>query len=112
MKLPAFELERYFARYEFDVPYLLSSSDVETHDMGDLLSMADDECRGLWADLSLDYTQSPGHPLLRREIAGLYDTVPEDGVVVFSGAEEAIFALANVVVGDRTDDRATVVWPA
>lgn len=112
MKLPAFELERYFARYEFDLPYLLSSSDVETHDMSELLAKADDECRRMWANLSLGYTQAPGHPLLRREIANLYDTVPDEGVLVFSGAEEAIFALSNVVVGDRADDRAAVVWPA
>lgn len=29
MRLPEFELERYFARYEFELPHLLGSSDIE-----------------------------------------------------------------------------------
>ncbi len=112
MKLPEFELERYFARHEFDVPYLLSSSDMEAMRMGELLALADDEARGMWEDLGLGYTEPQGHPLLREEIAALYETVPPEGVLVFAGAEEAIFALANVAVGGGPDDRAAVVWPA
>ncbi len=48
--------------------------------------------------------------MLRGEIASLYETVTPDEVVVFSGAEEAIFALANVHL--RPGDHAVVVWPA
>ncbi len=110
--MPEFELERYFARHEFDAPYLLSSSDMETMRMGELLALADEEGRGMWEDLALGYTESQGHPLLREEIAVLYETIPLEGVLVFSGAEEAIFALANVAVGGRPGDRTAVVWPA
>ena len=68
------------------------------------------ETAALWRDLRLGYTESLGHPLLRREIAALYDTVDPDEVVVFSGAEEAIFAVANVHL--QPGDHAIVVWPA
>ena len=43
-----FKLEQYFERYEFSVPYLLSSSDAEPWRLDDLLALADDELRGLW----------------------------------------------------------------
>ncbi len=110
MKLPEFKLERYFARYEFEVPYLLSSSDMETHRLDELLALADEEGLGLWENLSLGYTESQGHPLLRAEISSLYETVSPDQVLVFSGAEEAIFAAVNVVL--EPGDRAVAVWPA
>ena len=110
--MPEFELERYFARHEFDAPYLLSSSDMETVRMEELLALGDEDGRRMWEELALGYTESQGHPLLREEIAALYETVAPDGVLVFSGAEEAIFALANVVVGGRPGGRAAVIWPA
>jgi aspartate/methionine/tyrosine aminotransferase len=71
--------------------------------------LADDETRALWDGLALGYTESTGHPLLRREIAALYDAVDADDVLVFAGAEEAIFCLANVLLG--TGDHAVVTWP-
>ena len=110
--MPQFELERYFARHEFDAPYLLSSSDMETVRVRELLALADEEGLRMWEQLDLGYTEPAGHPLLREEIAALYETVPPEGVLVFSGAEEAIFALANVVAGERPGGRAAVVWPA
>jgi aspartate/methionine/tyrosine aminotransferase len=78
--------------------------------MADLLELADDETRTLWADLRLGYTEAPGHPLLRAEIAALYDAIEPDDVLVFAGAEEAIFCLANVLLGPG--DHALVTWPA
>lgn len=109
MKIADFELERYFARWEFAVRHLLCASDLEGYPMAELLELADDESRGLWQDLRLGYTESSGHPLLRAEIAALYDTVSPDEVLVFSGAEEAIFCLLNVVV--EPGDHAIVTWP-
>ena len=110
MRIADFELERFFARYEFAVRHLLCASDLEGLPMAELLAMADPEAEALWRDLRLGYTESLGHPLLRREIAALYDTVDPDEVVVFSGAEEAIFAIANVHL--QPGDHAIVVWPA
>jgi len=109
MRIADFALERYFARWEFAVEHLLCASDVEGYAMVDLLALADDETRGLWGRLKLGYTESTGHPLLRAEIAELYDKVEPDEVLVFAGAEEAIFCLANVLLGPG--DHAVVTWP-
>ena len=110
MRIEDFELERFFARYEFAVRHLLCASDVEGWPMADLLALADSETAALWHDLRLGYTEAPGHPLLRAEIATLYESISPDEVLVFSGAEEAIFAAANVLLGPG--DHAIVVWPA
>lgn len=109
MKIADFELERYFATWEFAVRHLLCASDLEGYPMADLLALADDEARGLWQDLHLGYTESSGHPLLRAEIAALYDTLSADDVLVFSGAEEAIFCLLNTAVGPG--DHVIATWP-
>ena len=74
---------------------LLCSSDVEAYGLRELLALADDETRGLWDGLSLGYTETAGHPLLRAEIAALYPGLEADDVLVFAGAEEAIFAFAQ-----------------
>ncbi|HEX5826274.1 MAG TPA: aminotransferase class I/II-fold pyridoxal phosphate-dependent enzyme [Candidatus Limnocylindrales bacterium] len=110
MQIAEFDLERFFARHEFAVRHLLCASDVEGWRMADLLALADDEARGLWEGLGLQYTEAPGHPLLRAEIASLYGTLEADDVLTFSGAEEAIFTLANVLLGPG--DHAIVTWPA
>jgi len=109
MRLPDFELERFFARWEFTARHLLCASDIEGYPMAELLDLADDEARDLWAGLRLGYTESPGHPLLRREIARLYAGIAPDEVLVFAGAEEAIFCLVNVLI--EPGDHAIVTWP-
>jgi aspartate/methionine/tyrosine aminotransferase len=109
MRLTDFALERYFAQWEFHVEHLLCASDVQGYPMAELLALADDETRAMWDGLTLGYTESTGHPLLRREIAALYDELEADDVLVFAGAEEAIFCLANVELGPG--DHAIVTWP-
>jgi len=109
MRIDDFALERYFSRWEFAVEHLLCASDVQGYPMADLLALADDETQALWDGLALGYTESAGHPLLRREIAALYEAIEPDEVLVFSGAEEAIFCLANVLLGPG--DHAIVTWP-
>src|SRR5262249_48460467 len=109
MRIPDFELERFFARWEFAVAHLLCASDAEPVPMRELLELAVPEHRKLWDELALGYTESPGHPLLRAELAAAYAGVSARDVLVFSGAEEAIFALMNVLVGPG--DHAVVTWP-
>jgi aspartate/methionine/tyrosine aminotransferase len=109
VRIAEFELERFFARWEFAVEHLLCASDVQGVPMAELLAIADDESRGLWDGLTLGYTESTGHPLLRREIAGLYDGIAPDEVLTFAGAEEAIFCLINALLGPG--DHAVVAWP-
>ncbi len=110
MRIEDFELERFFARYEFAVRHLMCASDVEGWPMADLLALADPEAAAMWRGLRLGYTEALGHPLLRAEIAHLYETIAPDEVLVFSGAEEAIFVAANVLLGPG--DHAIVVWPS
>ena len=109
VRIAEFALERYFARWEFAAEHLLCASDVEGYPMAELLALADDETRALWDGLRLGYTESTGHPLLRAEIASLYETIEPDDVLTFAGAEEAVFCLMNVVVGPG--DHAIVTWP-
>jgi aspartate/methionine/tyrosine aminotransferase len=109
MRIADFALERYFARWEFAVEHLLCASDVQGVPMGDLLALADDETRELWDRLTLGYTESTGHPLLRREIAGLYEGLDAEDVLVFAGAEEAIFCLMNALAGPG--DHVVATWP-
>jgi aspartate/methionine/tyrosine aminotransferase len=109
VRIADFALERFFARWEFAVRYLLCASDVEGWPMADVLAMADDETRALWSGLRLGYTESTGHPLLRVEIAALYEGIDPEDVLVFAGAEEAIFCLVNVLVGPG--DHVVVTWP-
>ncbi|RPI22184.1 MAG: aspartate aminotransferase, partial [Chloroflexota bacterium] len=57
-ELKPFKLERYFAKYEFSAPYLLSASDCESLRLNEVLEMADDESLAEWQRLSLGYTES------------------------------------------------------
>jgi aspartate/methionine/tyrosine aminotransferase len=109
MRIADFALERFFARWEFAVEHLLCASDVEAYPMAELVSLADDELLALWDGLRLGYTESTGHPLLRAEIASLYETIEPNEVLTFAGAEEAIFCLMNVVAG--AGDHVIVTWP-
>jgi aspartate/methionine/tyrosine aminotransferase len=97
MEIAPFQLERYFAKHEFSARYLLSSSDCESLSLKDLLGMADPELTRLWTDLKLGYTESSGHPLLRREIANMYQgTIEKDVLVVVP--EEGIFLLMHALL--------------
>jgi len=90
MNLPPFKLERYFAKYEFQTEYLLCTSDCESMPIGDLLAVeegAAEKFQQVW----LGYTESSGSPALRGEICKLYGTIRPDEILVYSGAEEAIF---------------------
>ena len=109
MTIPPFKLERYFAQYEFKVQYLLSPSDCESLALEELLQMAAPESLAMWRSLSLGYTESPGHPLLRAEIAGLYQAIPAEQVLV-AAPEEAIFIAMQTLLA--AGDGVIVTSPA
>jgi aspartate/methionine/tyrosine aminotransferase len=109
MQITPFKLERYFGKYEFKVRYLLSPSDCESLSMRELLEMAEPDVSALWNDLRLGYTESPGHPMLRSEVARLYQTITPDNVVV-SAPEEAILIAMQTLL--KPGDRVVCVAPA
>jgi aspartate/methionine/tyrosine aminotransferase len=97
MSLRPFELERYFAKYEFNTRLLLSSSDCESRSVDELLSFEPDASEKFRA-LGLGYIDSRGGPELREAIAGIYGGVFRDEILCFSGAEEAIFLFMHAVL--------------
>lgn len=109
MQPPVFKLEKYFVKYEFNTPYVLCASDNEPLALKELLSLADEESLELWEKLHLGYTPVPGHPLLRKEIAKLYQNISYKQIGTFAGAQEAIFVLMNMIV--RAKDHVIVPSP-
>jgi aspartate/methionine/tyrosine aminotransferase len=108
MRIPPFQLERYFARYEFDVEYVLCASDCESLAVEDLLALepdAHDRLMRHW----LGYTESLGSPTLRREISRAYATISPEQVLVHTGAEEAIYLFMRATL--EPGDHVIVHWP-
>jgi aspartate/methionine/tyrosine aminotransferase len=108
MQLQPFKLERYFAKYEFSVRYLLCSSDCESMTVGELIALeagAEERLRQHW----LGYTESAGSPALRSAIAEMYETIQPQQVLVHSGAEEAIFWFMHSALAPG--DHLIVHWP-
>ena len=97
MQIKPFELERYFAKYEFKVKYLLSSSDCDGLALAEVLKLADKQTAQLWENMKLGYTESLGLPLLREEVAALYSDITSDDVLIFV-PEEAIFVAMNCLL--------------
>jgi aspartate/methionine/tyrosine aminotransferase len=109
MKIAPFSIEEFFALYEFNTPYLLCSSDCESMTVGELLALSEMDMAGL-ADLHLGYTESQGHPELRKQIAGLYPGVDAEEVVVLTAPEEGIYTAMRTLLAPG--DQVVVLTPA
>lgn len=109
MKIKTFKLEEFFAKYEFNVEYLLCSSDCESFSVKELLELESGALEEL-NKLRLGYTESLGHPILRKEISRLYEEIEKENIIVFSGAEEGIFVYMNVLL--NKGDHIIVQFPA
>lgn len=107
--LSVFRLEEYFSPWEFKAPYLLCCSDAESWSIEEILSLADDESKLLWKKLHLGYTEVKGLPILRNEIAKLYQGLELDNVVCFAGAEEGIFCSMQALL--KEGDHVIVLTP-
>jgi aspartate/methionine/tyrosine aminotransferase len=108
MKINDFNLERYFARHEFTAKYLLSSSDCDGYEMKYVLDQASAKELELWEKLTLGYTGSEGHPLLREAILQYYNLENIENVVV-SSPGELNFITMNVLL--KPEDHVVVVSP-
>ena len=108
MQISPFKIERYFARYEFNVDYVLCGSDCESMAIEDLLAFeprAADRFHRQW----LGYTESLGSPSLRREICKIYSDITPEQVLVHTGAEEAIFLFMHAML--TAENHIIVHWP-
>lgn len=109
MHIEPFRLERFFARHEFKVKHLLSASDSESLTMTEVLALAQPEVFRLWQGLKLGYTESPGHPCLREAVAGLYESVTREDIVV-TVPEEGIFIAMQALL--EPGDHVIAIHPA
>ena len=108
MPINPFKLERYFAKYEFSVKYLLSSSDCEALTLQELIGMAPPQSLELWNNLKMSYTESPGHPLLRETISNGYTQASPENVLV-AAPEEAIYIFMQTFL--RPGDQVIALTP-
>lgn len=109
MQLEEFKLERYFAKYEFQVEHLLSPSDCESLTIPELLEYAAPDDLERWSKLKLGYTESKGDPALREAIAGLYEKIGPDNLLVIT-PEEGIFIALNTIL--QPGDGVVSIYPA
>jgi aspartate/methionine/tyrosine aminotransferase len=110
--MPEFTLERYFARHEFDVPYLLSSSDMETYSVKELLNFPHNPT-GAQPDegtfrLAVDVARRTGAALLSDEVYRFLEHDPAErlpaaadlyGGAVSLGVMSKSFGLAGLRIG-------------
>jgi aspartate/methionine/tyrosine aminotransferase len=106
LQLPDFRLEVYLGRWEFAARHHLTASDAQTLAVSEVLG--EEGMREL-AALPLGYTPTWGSDRLRAAIAATYETVEPDDVLVFAGAEEAMFWALQQLVGPG--DHAIVTVP-
>ncbi len=109
MRIEPFKLERFFAAHEFNVRYQMSTSDCESMTVEELLQFAGDGRENDLKTLHLGYTESLGHPELRKAISRLYTGVSPEGVLV-AVPEEAIFLILQAHL--NRGDHVIVMSPA
>jgi aspartate/methionine/tyrosine aminotransferase len=98
MSLRDFKLEVFFGKYEFTAPYLLTQSDCESMTVAELLELEPGSEKKLM-DNWLGYTEVPGSPELRNLVASsLYTTMKHDNILMYAGAQEAVYAYMNVLL--------------
>ncbi len=104
-----FELEVFFAKWEFAARHHLTASDAQSMSMAELLQLADTDDREAFDALWLGYTETQGAPDLRSAIADTYDALGAEHVQCFAGAEEGVYVAMRVLL--ERDDHAIVVVP-
>lgn len=95
MKINDFKLEVFFGKHEFTAPYLLTQSDCESMAIEDILALEPGSKENFFKSW-LGYTEVNGDPELKRIIAGLYENMTEENIIVHAGAQEPIFNFMNV----------------
>ena len=98
MQIAPFRIENYLSRYEFNVKYLLSSSDAESQTIQELLAL-EPGAQEKFLQRGCGYTESPGAPWLRETTASLYKDIRPEHTLIVAAAEEAIFLFYHALIG-------------
>ncbi len=106
--IPDFTLETYLAKYEFSARYHMTASDAQTHSIAEILDYAGPNAREAFLISGLGYTESWGADDVRHAVASTYDTLKQEDILCFAGAEEGIYALYRVLL-DKDSHAITVV---
>jgi aspartate/methionine/tyrosine aminotransferase len=93
-QLPTFQLERWFAEFEFVKGMRnISASGPFAVTTRELLELEGSETTARYLELELDYIENPGSESLRQAVAGQYATLGAADVRITSGASEALLLL-------------------
>ena len=109
MNIKTFETERYYAKYEFSTPHLLSVSDCESVSIDELMQLGGASYNEL-AKIRLGYTESQGDPLLREQVADSYENVDADHVLILNSPVEGIYLAIRSIL--EPGDEAIIMTPA
>jgi aspartate/methionine/tyrosine aminotransferase len=93
MQIKPFELERWFALYEFEVENNMCASCAEETSTGQLLELAGSSKVEEYLNLPLNYIPNPGNARLRELISENYPGLKPEQIQVTTGASEAILLL-------------------
>jgi len=107
MKLERFELERIQSENENEVDINLSESGVEPMSVQELIAGNLDAEELL--QTRLGYPQTNGTPLLREEIAAIYDGASADTVFVTNGGAEANFLTVWSILHENPERKEVVM---
>ncbi|MFT5197154.1 MAG: aspartate/methionine/tyrosine aminotransferase [Candidatus Promineifilaceae bacterium] len=87
-----FELEKYFAKWEFSCRYHMTASDLESWSIKELLAMEGQGAQQAFEEMWLGYTEVRGGPEVLAAIAQTYETMSAENILCFCGANEGIYA--------------------
>jgi len=111
VKIREFLVERWLNTLELGARFNLAETDAKPFTLEELLALGDrEELLAELAAIRLGYNPTMGSFALRQAIAGLYQSVTPEQVLVTGGAIEADFLLANVLV--EPGDTVIVQFPA
>jgi len=108
-RLPDFQLETFFSRWEFNTKYNMCASNIESVSLKELLLLSNVEDKKLWTKLDLGYTETYGSLNIREAIAETYDNINSNDILTFAGGEEGIYVAMQCIL--NKNDHAIVITP-
>lgn len=111
MNIKPFKVEEWMNAYEMEAVYNIAETCVDSLTLGELVSFSDDPERFLQSlcDRKLTYGHIEGSPEFRQLIAGLYETMTPENILVTNGAIGANFLLFFTLV--KPGDEVIAVHP-